>query len=86
MLRTSRWFYVQDPIWPVEKHTRNSWFRKRTLYSDILRVVKENPGISTGDVARKLGRPYPHIAPLLFHLRRFQALKYEPIELERMKG
>jgi site-specific recombinase XerD len=86
LLRTSRWYYVQDPIWPLEKHDRNSWFRKRTLYSEILKVVKENPGISTGDVARILGRPYPHIAPLLFHLRRFQAVRYDPVEVERMMG
>ena len=68
MLQTSRWFYVQEPALPDVPRKRNSWYRKRALYTEIVGVVKGNPGISTGEVARKLGRPYDYISPLLFHL------------------
>ena len=57
MLRTSRWFYVQEPDWPPGPRRRNSWYRKRVLYAEIIRIVKDSPGISTGEVARQLGRP-----------------------------
>ncbi|HEV2138055.1 MAG TPA: hypothetical protein VGR53_04380 [Nitrososphaerales archaeon] len=58
MLRTSRWFYVLEPVWPPGPRRRNYWYRKRALYAEIIGVVKGSPGISTGEVARKLGRPY----------------------------
>jgi len=45
MLKTSRWFYVQEPLWPPGPRTHNSWYRKRAAYAEIVKVVKENPGI-----------------------------------------
>jgi hypothetical protein len=48
--------------------------------------VKENPGISAGEVVRKLGRPYEYISPLLFHLKRFESFRYEPAGVERTGG
>ena len=86
MLRTSRWFYVQEPVWPPGPRRRNSWYKKRALYAKIIVVVKDSPGISTGDVARKLGRPYAYISPLLFHLKRFESLRYEPAGVERTQS
>ena len=50
MLRTSRWFYLQEPVWPPGSRRRNSWYEKRALYAEIIGVVKDSPGISTGDV------------------------------------
>ena len=85
MLRTSRW-YNEEPVWPPGKHDRNSWFKKRTLYSETIEAVRENPGISMGEVARKLGRSYHYISPLLFHLRNFGSLRYEPVGRERIDG
>ena len=49
-------------------------------------MVKENPGISTGEFAGKVGRSYSYISPLPFHLRNFGALRYEPIGRERING
>ena len=86
MLQTSRWFYVQEPALPDVPRKRNSWYRKRALYTEIVGVVKGNPGISTGEVARKLGRPYDYISPLLFHLKKFGSLRYEPAGVERTNG
>ncbi|MDG6920952.1 MAG: hypothetical protein JRN59_05425 [Nitrososphaerota archaeon] len=86
MLRTSRWFYVQEPDWPPGPRRRNSWYRKRVLYAEIIRIVKDSPGIPTGEVARQLGRPYDYISPLLFHLKHFGALRYEPVGVERTDG
>lgn len=86
MLRTSRWFYVKEPALPDVPRRRNSWYRKRALYTEIIRVVKESPGISTEEVARKLARPYEYVSPLLFHLKSFGCLRHEAIEVERTNG
>lgn len=86
MLKTSRWFYVQEPVWPPGPRRHNSWYRKRVVYAEIIKVVKENPGISTGEVVRKMGRPYDQVSPFLFHLKRLQSLRYEPAQVERTEG
>jgi integrase len=86
VLQTSRWFYLEELTLPDVPRRRNSWYRKRTLYKEIVEVVKESPGISTGEVARKLGRPYDYISPLLFHLKKFGSLRYEPAGVERTDG
>jgi hypothetical protein len=44
MLRTSRWYYEKEPVWLPGKHHRNSWFKKRPLFSEIIKAVRENPG------------------------------------------
>jgi len=87
MLRTSRWYYEKEPgLASEEAQPQLPWFKKRTLYSEIIKAVKENPGISTGEVARKLGRSYYYISPLLLHLRNFGSLRYEQVGCERING
>ena len=49
-------------------------------------TIKENPGISTGEVAGKLEKSYYYISPLLFHLRNFGSLTYEQVGCERING
>jgi hypothetical protein len=86
MLRTLRWYYEKEPVWPPGKHNRNSWFKKRTLYSEIIKTVKDNQGTSTGEGARKLGKSYYYISPLLFLLRSFGSLRSEQVGCERINA
>ena len=71
---------------PRGSTTATPWFKKRTLYSEIIKTVRKNPGISTSEAAGKPGKSYYYISPLLFHLRNIGSLRYEQVGCERING
>ncbi len=83
-MRVAHWRYEQPPTFP-ERYGGQA-FNHRSLYSDILKIVIENPGIATGEIVRKIGKPYTQVAPLIFHLKRFGALLKEMDRYERTPG
>ena len=83
-MKVAHWYYLQSPQWP-ERYGGQA-FNHRTIYFDIMKVVQENPGISTGDIVRKLGRPYTHVASFVFHLKAWGALRKEMSGYERTPG
>lgn len=66
----------------IVPRNRNSWYGKRALYAETMSVVKESPGISTGEVTRNLARPCESVSPLLFHLKNFGSLRHESVGAE----
>ena len=61
---------MKEPVFPEYDGTGKP-FRVRKIYSDILEVVKLNPDIITGDIARKLGRPSSIVEPFVWKLRKY---------------
>jgi integrase len=66
----NRWYYVKDPVFP-EKDSNGKRFHFRSLYLDVVKVVKENPGLTGSEIAQKLGRPAHSVTPLLWNLRKY---------------
>ena len=52
----ARWFYRCDPVLP-EFDNAGRRFHKRQIYYNLAKLVKENPGLTGGQIALKLGRP-----------------------------
>ncbi len=70
----------------IVPRNRNSWYGKRALYAETMSVVKESPGISTGEVTRNLARPCESVSPLLFHPNDLGSLRHESVGAEGADG
>jgi hypothetical protein len=55
-LIVARWFYKCEPVFP-DFDAAGKRFHRRQIYHDLVKVVKENPGLTSGQIALKLGRP-----------------------------
>jgi hypothetical protein len=53
-LIVTRWFFKCEPTFP-EFDNAGKHFNRRQIYHDILKVVKENPGLTGNQIALKMG-------------------------------
>jgi integrase len=85
-LIVARWYYKCDPILP-EFDNAGRRFHKRQIYYDLSKLVKENPGLTGGQIALKLGRPVSQVTPFLWNLRKYcNALEVERTGFIRTPG
>ncbi len=66
----ARWFYKCDPILSEFDNTGHR-FHKPQINYDLAKLVKENPGLTGGQIALKLGRPVSQVTPFLWNLREY---------------
>lgn len=81
-MRVSRWYYVKEPVYP-------QWgaFTHPSLDKEILRVVRENPGLTAREISEKLGRPYRYVDSPLWRLNKYTgALRKETAGYFRTPG
>jgi hypothetical protein len=69
-LIVARWFYKCAPVFP-DFDGAGKRFHRRQFYHDLVKVVKENPGLTSGQIALKLGRPPSHVLPFLWKLKKY---------------
>jgi hypothetical protein len=59
--------FKAEPVFP-DTDNSGRHFQKRQIYFDIL---KEDPGLTNGQIALKLGRPVRCVTPFLLRLRKY---------------
>jgi hypothetical protein len=66
-MQVARWYYVKEPIYPPE----NSQFHHPSMYQEILRVVKENHGLTGREITERVGKKHEYVTSLLWRLRKY---------------
>jgi hypothetical protein len=55
-MRISRWFYVKEPLFPLHDGGPGDQSHHPPMIAELLRMVKENPGLTGGEVAARMGK------------------------------
>jgi len=63
-MQVARWFYLQNAGFPSFDN-KGKPFHHRALYSDIVKVVRENPGLTGREIAARLSKSKEYVVPLL---------------------
>jgi hypothetical protein len=69
-LQVNRWYYVREPIYP-ETDSSGAHFKRRKIYDEILKVVKESPGLTASEIALRIERPYKNLSSFIYNLQRY---------------
>ncbi|MGD0319753.1 MAG: tyrosine-type recombinase/integrase [Nitrososphaerales archaeon] len=86
-MRIARWFYVKEPVFPPLGGGPGDVFHNPSLIAGIIRVVRENPGLTGSEVALRVGKKEHYVVTMLWRLRKHTgALRTEVTGYERTPG
>ncbi len=61
---------MREPIYP-ETDSAGNHFKRRKIYDEILKVVKENPGLTASEIALRIDRPYKNLSSFIYNLQKY---------------
>jgi len=86
-MRITRWYYVQEPAYPPKEEGELGLFHHPALFEQILKVVRENPGLTAGDIADRIGKTHHYVETLLWRLKKHTgSVRIEVTGYERTPG
>ena len=86
-MRIARWFFVKEPVFPPHDGGPGDLFHNPSMMAEIIKVVRENPGLTGSEVAARLGKKDCYVVTLLWRLRKHTgALRTEVTGYERTPG
>jgi len=86
-MRIARWYYVQEPVFPPREGGRADLFHHPALIEQMFKIVRENPGLTVGDIADRMGKADHYVETILWRLKKYTgSLRIEVTGYERTPG
>jgi hypothetical protein len=86
-LRIARWYFVKPPVFPPRDGGQGDQFHHPALIADILKLVRENPGLTGSEITGRLGKRDDYVVTMLWRLKKYTgALRIEVTGYERTPG